>query len=85
MNKEYLDKVLDHILSETRIDYDQEKAYPPFTHSLYFFLLLSFLPFLLPPFLEHCKEVYGLTEKETIYVWKQYKQIITDKIENQKG
>jgi hypothetical protein len=84
MNKEYLDKVLDHILSETRIDYDQEKAYPPFTHSLSSSLLSYYHP---PPhsFLEHCKEVYGLTEKETIYVWKQYKQIIKDKIENQKG
>jgi len=79
MNKEYLHKVLNHIVSETRIDYDQEKAYPPFPHSP----PLSSFSFLF--FLEHCEEVYGLTEPETEYIWEEYKQIIRDKIENQKG
>jgi hypothetical protein len=84
MNKEYLHKVLNHIVSETRIDYDQEKAYPPFTHSLSSSLLSPiFYPHL--SFLEHCEEVYGLTEPETEYIWEEYKQIIRDKIENQKG
>lgn len=84
MNKEYLHKVLNHIVSETIMDYDEEEAYPPFApFSSSFLLLLS--SFLSIPFLEHCEEVYGLTEPEIEYIWEEYKQIIRDKIENQKG
>ena len=39
-----------------------------------------------PPhyFSQHCEEVYGLNDDEIVYVWKQYKEIILDKIENEK-
>jgi hypothetical protein len=33
-------------------------------------------------FLKHCKEVYGLNEQEIEYVWKEYRDIINDKIGN---
>jgi len=47
---------------------------PPFST----FLLSS--PFLGYTFEKYCKDIYGLTEEEIKYVWKQYKDIIKDKI-----
>ncbi len=90
--KKYLDRVVDLIVRDTRIDYEKEKVYPPFvlfhTHlssppSHYSFLSYSrilssnhFLQF----FSRYCKDTYGLGEEEIDYVWDQYKGIILDKI-----
>ena len=80
----YLDKVIEFLLRDTNIDYKNEKITTPSSFSFYFsslFLLLpSFLPF--STFSKYCKEVYGLTEQEIEYVWKEYKSIIKIKIEN---
>jgi len=81
MDKEYLDKVLDKLVSETRIDYVRKVIETPFSPAR-FFLSFSFF-FSFSFFTKHCKEVYGLTEKETQYVWEQYKNIIKDKINNE--
>ena len=68
MDYKFLDKVVDQILSETRIDDD--KLYTPF--SSFFFYLLSF-PSLQYPFYSHCKNVYSIKdEQETEYVWNRY-------------
>ena len=80
MNNKFLDKVIEQILSETRIMDD--KLYTPFD----FLILLPFLPLFLPslPFLSsfynHCKEVYGLNEQEIDYVWVKYKKGLTTPI-----
>ena len=68
MDKRFLNKVLDQIVSETRIDYVKERVNVPFL-----------LPF---PFFDHCESVYGLNEEETRYVWNEYVQTIKDKINN---
>jgi len=88
MNLNHLNKIVDQLVSETDIDYDRETVFAP----TLFFLPLSFptlSPFSLSPsrfpfhlFFDHCRDMYGLTKKETIYVWKQYKSIIEDKIKN---
>ena len=87
MDKKFLNKVLDQIVSETRIDYEWGEIQIPFSdlsidipHSL---LLhhLDFHPFLFL-FSDHCKNVYGLNKEETEYVWEEYKHIIIDKINN---
>ncbi len=85
MDNNYLDKVVDQIVNETRIDYDKEWVYTPFTSFPLFyspisssFLSRSYSPSLLS---KHCKEVYGLNEDETEYVWNEYKKIIKDKID----
>ena len=85
MDYKFLDKVVDQIVRETRIDYDEEmlytpSPYPPPLYSLPH-SLLSFFPSL-PLFSKHCREIYGLNKREIEYVWKEYKQIIKDKINN---
>ena len=84
MDYKFLDKVLGQIVRETRMDYDGGWLYTPFSP---FFppSSLSLLPFYFPhflPFSQHCEEVYGLNIEEIVYVWKQYKEIILDKINN---
>mgnify|MGYP003657768742 FL=1 len=88
MDKKFLDKVVDQIVSETMIDYrGKGKIFTPF--SLPFYLFLPFYPSFSSisssyrsNFFNHCKEVYGLNEQEIEYVWEEYKQIIIDKINN---
>jgi hypothetical protein len=79
----YLDKVIEFLLRDTKIDYKNEKITTPsnfIIHFIAFFLLIpSFLPF---TFSKYSKEVYGLTDQEIEYVWKEYKEIIKDKIKN---
>ena len=84
MDYKFLDKVLDQIVSETMIDYDEGRMYTPFTS-----LHLQFSPFSLfphytifPLFSKHCKNIYGLNINEVSYVWNEYKTIIKDKINN---
>jgi len=85
MDKKFLHRVLDQIVSETRIDYDEGRMYTPFlSHSpLLTFPSLSLSSFLtlIPPFSKHCKNIYGLNEDEINYVWNEYKKIIKDKID----
>ena len=86
MNKEFLNKVLYQILSETRINND--KIYTPF---LDFLLSWPILPcsrsyFHNPSpsysFSCHCKEVYSLKNDEVEYIWDKYKEEITTLIDD---
>ena len=92
MDYKFLDKVVDMIVSETTIDHDEERVYPPNSNDTnsYYFSPSSF-PFYhfltthspLPTFFYlHCRDVYGLNNEESKYVWEEYKIIITNKIKN---
>jgi hypothetical protein len=88
MEKKFLDKVVDQIISETRMDYENERVYTPFSSpiSSYSRLIyrLTIYPYTkvyfslkhiissIPPFPHHCKEVYGLNDEEIEYVWGKY-------------
>ena len=83
MDNRFLDKVVDQIVRETRIDYDRRVIKTPhlplnlhisFSH-------INHFPSLFPlvSFSDHCKDVYGLNEQEIDYVWKVYRGIIKDK------
>ena len=88
MDKRFLDKVVDQILSETTIDYEYMggRIFIPFHLRLlplppvsFSFFLKSFSNYF-PHFSEHCKSVYGLNKEETKYVWNEYRGAIKDKI-----
>ena len=90
MDKRFLDKVVDQIIAETRIDYDMGEIRFPFlfrSRFVYVFtssFFMSSAHYLLPSILfsDHCKDVYGLNEDEIEYVWKEYKDDIVYKIDN---
>ena len=91
MGNNYLDKVVDQIVSETTIDYENDRIFTPFSpNSLPVSLLLSIVkdwntsPLLHRLLRRHCKEIYGLNNDEVDYVWNEYKNIIKDKIDNEK-
>jgi len=92
MNKKYLDKVIDRIVDETIMDYEQQEISLPFSHLSLFLPFISFpspisysnstFPHLFSFFFKHCRDVYGLTKDETIYIWAEYRNIIKNKIDN---
>ena len=81
-NKKYLEKVVNHLVRGTKIDYVNNLISPPsYTSPLLpqFFLTVSttFPPALLS---NYCKNTFGLTKEEIEYVWNEYKEIIKEKI-----
>jgi len=81
MNKKYLHRVIDQLVSETRMDHEEERLYTPFYSYIpylpsHHFLLSSYRS----PFTKHCNEVYGLNIEEIEYVWNEYREIVKDKI-----
>ena len=80
MNEKFLNKVLNQIVSETKIDSEgrvittftpsSPQLLPPSLSPSY-----SFSPFFLY-FYDHCRDIYGLTEDEIHYLWEKYKFII---------
>ena len=85
-NKKYLDKVIGSLVRSTKINYVNKEVNTPFNlrplHLLSLPLLL-FSPLSLS-FSSYCKNTFGLTEEEMGYVWKEYRNIINDKIENER-
>ena len=86
MENNYLDKVVEQIVRETRIDRDERKIYTPFNYIHRGVMELSIwnyshLDLDFPPhyFEEHLEDVYGLNEDEIDYVWTNYQRIIRDK------
>ena len=96
MDKGFLNKVLDQIVRETEINDVEERVYPPNSNdtnsysfpainfsSLLFLHHRSSFSFPLPLyFFNHCRDVYGLNNEESKYVWEEYKIIIINKIKN---
>jgi hypothetical protein len=81
MDKKFLDKVVDQLVRETRIDYENDRIFTPFYLLSFPLSSLSLSPFSpYPSFIIHCRDVYGLNEQEIKYVWKEYRNIIKDKI-----
>jgi len=83
MNNKFLNKVIEQIISETRVIDD--KVYTPFSFSSYslplFYIYLNSLhSLILSSFISHCKEVYSLNEQEIDYVWVKYKKGLTTPI-----
>ena len=85
MDKKFLHKVIDQLVSETRIDGDQKRVFIPFAYpvwSVSYRYLHHYPSELRFNFNRHLSSVYGLTEQEIYYVWKKYENTIKDKIKN---
>jgi len=98
MNNKFLNKVADRLVKETRIESNGVYT-PFFISPISLSLYIPISPLPLPspffppfssssssfflPFYKHCRDVYGLNEEEVDYVWKEYGNIILDKIDNQ--
>lgn len=87
-DKKYLDKIIKYFVSRTKIDYDKEEIIFPFLirnqlSSFGHSFSKSFHPFyLIFPFAKYCKNMFGLTEDETEYVYMVYMETLKDKIED---
>jgi hypothetical protein len=84
MDKKYLHKVLDQLVSETEID-DSEVVrfpFPPYSFPTSLVPSLGILFFFFSSFPKHCRDIYGLNKDEIEYVWNEYRDIVKDKIRN---
>ena len=87
-DKKYLDKVIGSLVRSTKIDYEKDEIHTPFLLSPFSQHSPLLSTFLIPPLsfssiTKYCKNIYGLTKDEMEYVWKEYKNIINGKIENE--
>ena len=83
-DKKYLDKIIKYFVSRTKIDYDKEEIIFPFTtnSTRHSFSKSFHLFYLIFPFAKYCKNMFGLTEEETEYVYMVYMKTLKDKIED---
>jgi len=87
VDKKFLHKIVDQLVSETEICYKREMIKTLFTISPFVISYDKLHPIEIPPyyFKIHCKDIYGLKDKEEIeYVWSEYKKTFRDKF-NSKG
>ena len=89
MNKQknFLDKVLERILKETDIDYENDRIFTPFSPNSCNFRIIPVEEWSTKTLLHRllrrqCKNIYGLTDEEINYVWDNYKNILRDITEN---
>ena len=88
--KKFLDKVVDFLVKDTKVDYDKRTLFFPFTYKrslrqgtnnltpFHKLLFDSYIP--IDGFMEYIKELYDITSIEDItHVWETYK-VIMDKI-----
>ena len=78
-SKWYLDKVINRLVNKTRLDYDEKRIYTPFNDIPF---INIYAQYFILDFYEHCEHIYGLDDDEMRYVYKQYREIIKDKIED---
>ena len=88
MDYKFLDKVVDQIVRETRVNYDMGVMTFPYFHQDSPVTINLPYQYSIPPihtkpsFDRHCKEIYGLNNDEVKYVWNEYRDIIKDNINN---
>ena len=95
---DYLNKIVEYLVDDTIIDFNENEIRLPFLPSRLTPNLSSIFPTtILTPlyplfsvrvhhmFSEYCNDTYGLTENDIKYVWKEYRNIILDKINNKES
>jgi len=90
MDKEFLNKVLNQIVSETELVYDRGRLWYIFPFSSQPWLrrneiLIELIDLnfgLGNEFDKHCRDIYGLSNDEIDYVYKEYSRNLRDKIKS---
>ena len=84
--KIYLDKIVQYILDDTKLDYGRKEVIYPFipnVRSQWGLLVpLYYVQYDSPFFNEYskyCNDTYGLSYEESVYVWDHYKTRLIDK------
>ena len=83
--EKYINYVVNKLVTQTKIDYDQGKILPPFysSFSLYLFIPPYSYSTLLPiKFSKHVIERYGIHDNDVDNTWKLYKGKIKEVIDN---
>ena len=85
--KKYIDKVIDFLLRDTNIDYEDNHIEFPFFPMYRLFINEENLGYFYHKkrFDKYCMEQYGLTEEETFYVWTIYSYSIGMNIRTKGG
>jgi len=84
-NNKYLDKVVGSLVRGTKIDYENDVVYSPFItlpKRAFYNHLLTRDNISIHGLFGYLFNTFGLTSDEILYVWKQYKKIILEKLEN---
>jgi hypothetical protein len=78
MNKKekYYNYVVEDIVKNTEIDYDQETIKSPFFPQFIFFKYYPFSSNILSMFSNHVRKVYGVHSEEIDIIWVLYKKKI---------
>jgi len=76
--RKYIDKVIDFLLRDTNIDYEDNHIDFPFFPMYRLFINDENLGYFYHSkrFDKYCREQYGLTKEETFYVWTKYRYSI---------
>jgi hypothetical protein len=87
--KRYLDKVVDFLVEDTKVDYENRMIFFPFTYkkslrqgsnnltAFHRLLFETYIP--IGGFIEYIDESFGITSQEGIvYVWETYKDVMRD-------
>lgn len=82
----YLDNVVDLLVDDTNIDYGGNHIGFPFFPLYRLYINDGNLDyfFLKDWYNRYCKDMYGLTEDESKYIWERYIGIILNKIDNER-
>jgi len=94
MDKKFLTKVLNKILSEVYLDERENKIYFPFLSIDINHLAILFMgnmehsisPAIIGTnFYNHCRNVYGLKDEEIDFIWPIFKNIVKDSVNRAHG
>ena len=81
-----LDNVVEFLVRSTEIGDDGDRVTLTFpslsSDRIYSIPFLTYPMVSIDPIKDYCKNTVGLTKEETLYVWRKYKDIIKDKINN---
>lgn len=82
--KLFLDKIVKLLVDDTRLERSKGQYcfHTPFRDNIVYSWYPSLPIYVYYGLSKYCFEQFGLTEEETDYVWDQYKDILTDKNNN---